>query len=141
MISRDLIASSLPDSTAIVWEGFNSDLGTLRRRGWIVQELPAFHDWKNPKDSKASHRYLYIRHPQFKTIGRTTIPDSGNEVLVLDFLSQESNKWVRPPRVFEERNLTADDIPALLDLIAAIQDSQPRIRRKRAQIIELRATA
>lgn len=139
MISRDLIESSLSDHTNIVWQEFWNDLGSLRKLGWLVQELPKFDCWKRQKDSNASHRYLYIREPKTRMIGRGIIEGVAPTIIHLEYLCQESNKWVKPPKVLEERELTAADIPALLDLIAEIQNRQPVKRRKKAEIIELRA--
>lgn len=141
MILRGLIESTLPDNTEVVWEGFVNELGTLRKRGWLVQELPKFDNWKQPRNSESSHRYLYIRDPLSKMIGRAVIGDNHNEVLVLEFLSQECNGRVHPPKVFLEQNLTAEDIPALLDLVTSIQESQPKKRKYRTDIIELKKVA
>jgi hypothetical protein len=135
--SRELIACTLPDSTQIIWEGFENELGTLRKREWIIREIPRFVDWKQPRHSEASHRYLYIREPKSRMIGRGIINGESPAFIHLDYLCQESNKRIRPPRIFEERGLTTDDIPTLLDLVLSLQPRRKK-HKKPVDVIELR---
>lgn len=141
----------------IRWKGWTTSFDSLKAEGWVITTKPKFENWRLPIDSARSTEKIYVRHPENRMIGRISkvkksydykiLTDSYPIEVVeyeLDYLIQEHNQWKSAPKIFEERNLTADDIPKLLQLILELQEPlkvkkkiPPQIRQQ-AEILLLR---
>ena len=145
----------LDDSTILEWEGWHTTLGELKSKGWVISEKLAYDNWKQSTDSAASHDKIYLRHPVHKTIGRIKFSreDEPGKLsylynlygdrfchqvnrYTLDFLAQECNKWVKPPRWIEEKEFTQDDIPKLMNIILDIQEKTKRRKQPTKKILQ-----
>jgi hypothetical protein len=125
----------------IIWEGWETTFLELFNSGWEITSIPKYENWMNPKDSARSHDKIYIRHPTYKTIGRIT-KDPAYDILIdestytLDFLSQECNKWVKPPRCIDERELTIDDVPRMMEIILNLQNANKPKKKPKPEILK-----
>lgn len=129
------------DCSTICWQGWWTTWDALRSAGWKITVEPAYSNWRQPEASAKSREKLYIRHPASAMIGRITQEAVESEFhssdYTLDFLTQECNHRVKPFRIQEERDLTADDIPDLMGLILRLQAKD----RKSAKRIKPAAVA
>lgn len=75
---------------------------TLREEGWMILPKPGF---MNCEGKKMGRDKVYIRHSDMNLIGRAYIDNTklvGNAYIrKLDFLCQEHNHKVKPPRIIE----------------------------------------
>lgn len=126
----------LYDSSVINWNGWWATWQSLREAGWQITVKPAYRDWRLPANLQVSREKVYLRHPETKMLARITqlgapTNDAENSKAydyVLDFMTPERNRYAKAPRVFEERDLTVNDIPQLMKLIL---DLQATVRPKR----------
>lgn len=126
-------------STKLKWKGFTTTFHDLQKEGWEITIKPKYDNWRLPGCVASSREKIYIRHPENRMIGRIikkTITDYtiGTDSVVtydkyeLDYLIQEHNQRKSAPKLFEERDLTENDIPGLLELILKLQ---PKLKRKK----------
>ena len=59
----------------------------------------------------------------------------------LDFMTLEYSRRTKPPRVLDERELSAEDIPMLLDVILLLQEQLKQSHRKQYQPLLLQAAS
>lgn len=124
----------------LTWNGWNTKLSTLKQWGWKAKLHKGFRSWKLPNHQWA-HDYLYLRHPTYNNIGRIQlgVPESSSPLVYeLEFMSTEHNQRMKKKPVLHYigQEATADDIPALLNLIVSLQAKQPK-RRRRSSVVPL----
>lgn len=118
----------------LIWDGWETTLTELIAKGWVVTTRPKYHNWRDSYNSNRSNAYMYIRNYKTKMIGRLRIDVegsyiNGNErVGVLDYLTHEKTRRVKPNPVYDTRDLTVDDIPLLMKLILELQSEYPPAR-------------
>lgn len=115
----------------IHWNGFVTDWQALVEAGWKLTLKTKYADWR----VSGSNDYLYIRNPELSLIGRLNLTKMEKEnrySATLDYLTPERNRRVKKiAKVFEEKDLTVDDVPALLELILKLQaDNKPKLKHK-----------
>lgn len=137
------------DDDVIWWAGWETTWKKLQSSGWFICVKPAYYNRRLPHDSVASKEKVYIRHRASKMLGKLipnaiSIQDGYYE---LDFLTLERNKRVKSKPFIMESDLTADDIPALMQLILTLQETVKPKRRAsvsathQAEILLLRDSA
>lgn len=140
---------------AIRWQGWTTTIAELKLAGWVISHKEPYRNWRDAKNSAKANRYIYLRNHALRMIGRLRVEKNqhynltsdemvGNDVIrnyTLDFLTGESNRKLRPKPVYDDAVTeavlsTAEDIPALLDLVLQLQGPQKK-KRKQAEITYL----
>lgn len=135
----------LKDDDTVWWQGWRSDWKALRATGWVVSFKPKYFNVAQPKDSAAANEYIYIRHPISKQMGRINInaQNASCGYYELEFLMQERNNRVRPPKILSERGLFSEDIPRLMELILQLQPKRKRqifpVNKTQAEILLMKS--
>lgn len=116
----------------VYWMGMESDTRTLSNSGWDVRF----------KYNRYTNRTkLTIREPNSRVISAGEcegFPKNG-ALMVLEYMTTESNKRLKPPKVIENLSLSEGYLPALYAAILEIQEMRGRNRPKRsAAIIPMR---
>lgn len=122
--------------------GWRTTFGELKQAGWLFETKHRYRNWRDSKNSSASHDYLYARHPDHTLICRIRFIDKNHNSVVVDYLTHEKNVRTKPQKYwdFDER-YTEDDIPKLLEIISSIQAKRPTKRKKlpQAEILVMEA--
>lgn len=120
--------------STITWNGWTTRWQHLRQCGWEITLKTPYDNWTQPEHSAASHEYAYIRHPPSCMLGRITKANrmlyARGHVWELDWLMPEHNQRVKAPAIITDRELTADDIPALMGIILSLQTPPAKRRIK-----------
>jgi len=119
------------EDDVIWWAGWETNWKNLRSAGWEIILKQSYSNWKKPQDTHASRSKIYIRHPKSKQMGRIILNSDNvrDGYYELEFLIQECNQRVKPPKYVKERQYNESDIEPMLEAIVSIQSKRPKRKK------------